>query len=86
MMYCDIRNEEKLNNDYCNACRKASQICSFLCLIRTTETLPDLANLHSAVIAVIGLQKEIPEVPFTLLRVDEPLKPFWKHHFKVKSV
>jgi len=29
-MYCDIRNEEKQYNDYCNAWRKASQICSFL--------------------------------------------------------
>jgi len=24
------------------------------------------------------------EVPFTLLRLNEPLKRFWKHYFKLK--
>jgi len=55
-MYCDIRNEEKQNNDYCKAWRKASKICSSL--IRTTETRPDLAILHSMVIADIGPQSK----------------------------
>jgi len=80
-MYCDIRNEEKRNNNYWNASSKAVEFCSSFCARVTTQT----PKFHSASKRDTDHQA-MAEVPLTLLRLDEPVIRFWKHYFKVKNV